>query len=1059
MGTLGRTLWWCAMILCCRLLLAQDGSTGAVSGVVLDPAGARASGAAIKITQTETGTERGALTDADGRFEFQLLTPDSYTLTVSYRQFAPYQPSNVQVDIGSNQRIEIRLEARKETVTVSSQAPMVATQPSGVASVIDESAIQNLPLNGRRFSDLALLSPGVTQDPRGLTSSANGDLAFGGLRGYHTQFLVDGSDNNNAFFAQARGRYRAPYQFSNEVVQEFVVSSNCYGAELAGSAGAVVNVVTKSGENYFHGSGFYYIRDSAFNARPPFVEFKPQDRQQQFGFTVGGPITRDKAFFFAGFDQHVFHVPTVVEFDNGQTVITPVATNGVIPGDYEASDQALVFAAAAKLDSLAGDQRAALVGNAGFAKADVALTPHEHLSARLSTSRYYGSNNVFFDPASPITTFANSNNGKEDVATESASAMLISAISPRWTSHARLQFSRDLQDSTANSSDALEKITGVLDGLGRSNILPRQTNEHRLHLAETLVHSGGRNDWKFGGDVGLVWIRNFFPSQFGGEYIFDPIKVNPFTFIPQEGGLKLTPLRAYAHGVPRFYEQNFGTAVSHPDTHEYAWFAQDAIRVTDHFALNLGVRYELQTFRSDGLAANPLWPGSGKVPANTTNFAPRVGFAYSLGEERPLVFGGGFGLFYALIPEIYTSAVETQNGINSAHLFVQNPNFEQRIEGTVFPEYPNPLVNCAPAATSCAAPANTTGQLTSEVSAFADNFQTPYSEQASASVEREVGGRIALEANYLFVHGVHLIRARDANLPKPAVLSYPVFDDTGTNFLGTFYNVDSFSSWQFTPSFTCPFPPCINPLKRPVPRLGSVNVFESEASSVYHAFSFSVKRRMARGVYLHAAYTWAHAIDDNQDALIAGAPANVQNSYSPKAERGPSVTDQRHRLVFSSVWEPRPFHLEHPTLKAIFNDWRLAEIVTAGSGRPVSARVIGDANQDGNTENDRLPGVRRNSFIGPDYATADLRLSRTLRLGDRVKLDLLVESFNLLNRDNRRVDITDNGFQTSAAQFVNLSTTVNGKHYPASFRTLSSFLKPTSAYAPRQVQIAIKMAF
>lgn len=1058
-GVPGGSGWLWAVLLCSQFTLAQDSSTGALGGTVYDPAGARASGAAVNLAQADTGLERDAVTDSGGRFEIQLLLPGNYTLTVTYLRFAPYQRTGVQVDIGSNQRIEVKLEARKETVTVSGEAPLVETQPSGISSVIEENAIEDLPLNGRRFSDLALLTPGVTQDPRGLTSSANGDLAFGGLRGYHTQFLVDGSDNNNAFFAQARGRYRAPYQFSNEVVQEFVVSSNSYGAELAGSAGAVVNVVTRSGENYVHGSGFYYIRDSAFNARPPFVGFKPQDRQQQFGFTLGGPIKKDKAFFFAGFDQHVFHVPTVVKFDNGQTALTPVATNGRIAGDYEPSDRAIVFAAAAKLDVLAGEQRAALLGNAGFAKADAALTPHEHLSARLSTSRYYGSNNVFFDPASPITNFANSNNGEEDVATESASAILTSAISARWTSHARVQFSHDLQESTANSSDPLQKITGVLDGMGRSNILPRQTSEHRLHLAETLSRSGGRHDWKFGGDVGLVWIRNFFPSQFGGEYIFDPVKVNPFTFVPQEGGLELTPLRAYAHGVPKYYEQNFGTAVSHPDTHEFAWFAQDAIRVSDHFALDLGVRYELQTFRSDGLIANPRWPGSGRVPTDRNNFAPRAGFAYSIGDERPLVVRGGFGLFYALIPQIYTSAVETNNGINSTHLFIQNPNFEQRVEGSIFPQYPDPLVDCPAAATTCAAPQNTTGQLTSDISAFAANFETPYSEQASASVEREIGWRMAVEANYLFVHGVHLTRARDANLPKPVVLSYPVFDDSGTNFLGTFYNVDSFSTWQFTPSFTCPFPPCINPLSRPIAKLGAVNVFESAASSVYHGMTLSLKRRMTRGLYLHAAYTWAHAIDDNQDALVAGAPATVQNSHAPAAERGASVTDQRHRFVFSSIWEPRPFHLEHPTLKAIFDDWRLANIVTVGSGRPVGARVIGDANQDGNTENDRLPGVSRNSFTGPGYATADLRLSRTLHAGDRLKLELLAESFNLLNRDNRRVDITDNGFQTSAAQFVNLSAKVNGKHYPASLRSLSSFLKPTSAYAPRQVQLAIKVVF
>ena len=153
----------------------------------------------------------------------------------------------LHVDVGGTAELEFKLAVAgvKESVTVSGEPPFVETQPSGVSSLIDERAVSELPLNGRRFTDLALLTPGVTQDPRGLTSGSNGDLAFGGIRGFQSSYLVDGGDNNNAFFGQARGRYRAPYQFSNEVVQEFRVSSNAYGAELGRAGGAVVNVVTK----------------------------------------------------------------------------------------------------------------------------------------------------------------------------------------------------------------------------------------------------------------------------------------------------------------------------------------------------------------------------------------------------------------------------------------------------------------------------------------------------------------------------------------------------------------------------------------------------------------------------------------------------------------------------------------------------------------------------------------------------------------------------------------------------------------------------------------------
>src|SRR5262249_48927631 len=159
----------------------------------------------------------------------------------------------------------------------------------------------------------------------------------------------------------------------------------------------------------------------------------------------------------------------------------------------------------------------------------------------------------------------------------------------------------------------------------------------------------------------------------------------------------------------------------------------------------------------------------------------------------------------------------------------------------------------------------------------------------------------------------------DANLPPPVNVEYPVYDSTGTNFLGTYYNVQSFSTWQMTPSFTCPFPPCINPLARPISQLGAIDVFQSAASSVYNCGTLSLRRQMTSGVYFRVAYTYAHAIDDGQDALVAGRPALVQNSYNANAERGNSVTDQRYRFVVSWIVEPKPFHREQEFLGKIFN--------------------------------------------------------------------------------------------------------------------------------------------
>ena len=1070
------------LVLTCSFLLAslapaQDAATGAIHGTVLDPAGAHITQASIVAVNAATGVRYFTTSDAEGRLSIDLLPPGDYTARAVADKMSPQETPPLHVDVGAAVELEFHLTIAgpQENITVSGAPKLVDTQSSAVSTLIDERAIADLPLNGRRFSDLMLLSPGVTQDPRSLTSATNGDLSFGGLRGFQNSFLVDGGDFNNAFFAQARGLYRAPYQFSNEVVQEFRVSTNSYGAEQGRAGGAVVNVITKSGSNHWHGTGLYYIRDSAFGAADAFMTFKPHSRQQQGGGTIGGPIKKNKIFFFGGFDQHYFHVPDVVEFLDGSMQVVPQAGTGpYTPGDYEASDQALVFAAAAQLNTYAGSFPAAQIGNALYSKLDVNLTPRNQLAVRFNSSRYWGSNNVFLDPASPVTYDSISDNGEETVSTETGSVSLISSLTPRLISHLRTQFSRDLRQSYTNTSDTLIKVTDIIDGIGRSDQLPRATREHRAQLAETLSLDTSRHSFKFGGDSLITWIYDFFPSQQSGEYLFDVIKVNPFTFEPQEAGLPLTPLRAYAHAVPHYYLQNFGPAASNPNSNDYAAFAQDTIRVTSHLAVNLGVRWDLQTFTTAGLQSNPLFPPSGEVPFNPHNFGPRAGLAYSLGKTHPLVIRAGYGLFYVRIPQIYNSAIATENGITDSQLFLNNTNFFDHL---VFPTYPNPLVTCSLTASSCNLPSGFTEGVTNEVSAFAPNFVTPRVQQTSLTFEREVADHTTVAISYLYVHGEHLIRALDVNLPNPATLAplggsacnapvkreglctYPIFDSTGSIFQNGFYTVDSFATWQYTQSLTCPFPPCINPLGRPIAQLGSIDEFQSAASSVYNGATLSINRRMSRGTYLRLSYTYAHAIDDGQDALVAGEPATVQNSYQPNAERGPSVTDQRNRFVAAFSVEPRPFHREHQLLGHIFNDWKISSIVTAGSGRPVNATVSGDPNQDGNYDNDRLPGYSRNGFTGPDYSSTDLRLVRKIALAPGYRLEFTADSFNLFNRDNQRVTITTDGLTAEATTFTPYSTYVNGTPYPAYYQQPQDFLKPNAAFAPRQVQLGLKFIF
>jgi len=1023
----------------------QDSSTASLRVVVTDPSGARVRQASVTLS---SGPSRTLATDDRGVAAFAGLAPQEYGLEVEAAGFALYR-RRINLMVGSEGELPVILQVRTtgETVTVRASDDPLETSPAGISSVITQQEIEELPLNGRRFADLALTTPQAVQDPRSLTSTSNGDLAFGGIRGFNTSFIVDGTDDNNGFFAQSRGRLRAPYQFGNETIQEFRVSTNTFGVEQGRSAGAVVNVVTKSGTNTHHGSAFYYLRDGQFAATHPFVRKKYPDKQHQFGFSVGGPIKPDKLYYFAGFDQHIFHVPTVVQFLGGTTAVVAK------PADYEATDQTLVAAAATQLSTLGGQFRSTLNGNAAFAKLDAYLTPRHKLTTRLSVSTYSGANNVFFDGTSPITNFAISGNGEENVRTATVTASLNSTYGARWVTATRLQFAHDDQSSHANSDDVGTRIHDIISGFGRSSILPRSAIEDRVQLAETANYQGARHALKFGGDIHLTSTRNYFPGQAGGFYIFDSIKVNPFTFKPQLAGLTLTPLRAYAHQVPRYYSQDFGAAVSHPDTNEFALFWQDTVRVNERLAITAGLRYDLQTFRQPPLLTSPVIPQAGLMPEDKNNFAPRLGIAASLGDHSdPFVLRGGFGVFYPRIPQIYNSTVELENGTQQ-HLFLDNSLASQRL---VFPSYPHPLQSCLSGTPRCVAPSTVSSFLTTDVSVFAKDFQNPYVMQGSFSLEKRVAPRTDVTLSYLFVGGRHLIRGRDTNLPKPKIISYPVLTADG-KFTGDFLDVTSFGTIQNTVSPSCPIAPCVNDAVRPNPKLGAVTVFESAASSTYHGFTLSVQKRFAQSFSTRLGYTYAKALDDTQDALVAGRPTVVENSLDTKAERALSVVDQRQRFVSSFLTEPSLFGRDHAVLAKIFNDWKFSGIFSAGSGRPLSGHIDGDANRDANTTNDRLPGARRNSFIGPDYFSGEARITRRFHLTEQWRLEATAEAFNVFNHRNDRVDSSDDGFTSTAASFITLTTTIAGKKYPARFQQSTGFLAPTNAYAPRQVQFSLRL--
>jgi hypothetical protein len=317
------TLFLC-LVTAVAVFAQSQATTGNIEGRVLDPKGAAIPGATITATNQQTGLEKTTSSDSEGNYRLILLPPGQYTIRANAQGFSPAESRDVTVTVGGASSLDVKLSVggASETVTVTGETPVVETNRTSVATTINQRSIENLPINGRNFQDFATLSPGVIRDPRG------GDLSVGGQRGTFNSLQVDGVDNNNTFFGQALGRggVRPPYQFSEESVQEFQVNQNGFSAEFGRAGGAVINVVTKSGTNEFHGGAFEYFRDESLNSNDPVTKAnesragRPNKRAalriNQFGGRLGGPIKQNKAFFFFTYDGQRSNVPQVLDVPN-----------------------------------------------------------------------------------------------------------------------------------------------------------------------------------------------------------------------------------------------------------------------------------------------------------------------------------------------------------------------------------------------------------------------------------------------------------------------------------------------------------------------------------------------------------------------------------------------------------------------------------------------------------------------------------------------------------------------------------------------------------------------
>ncbi len=1041
-----------------------------------------------------TADEKSYLTDASGYFRATELQPGTYSVTIRAAGFKDLETKNIVVEVGrlSEIRPQLSVGSATEIITITSQAPEINFTSPDFAPVVNQAAIDNLPINGRRWSNFASLTPGVVANEQGF-----GLLSFRGISVLLNNNTIDGADNNQAFFSEERGRTRAGYSTTQISVQEFQVNTSNYSAEYGRAAGGVVNTVTKSGGNKFHGELFFYDRDNtwgAFNAftKVPMLNsatgqyvstpIKPTDWRKQWGLGIGGPILKNRVFFFFAYDQYRHNFPgTSVASNPAAFFALPSANlptgmscdsiNAIIDPNYNNDINAcrlqsrLALATYAQAQQTYANDVAALTTLTGptartgdqtifFPKIDWQINERNRASFSFNRLRWKS-------PAGLQTQATNTNAirsfGNDYVKVTWGVAKLDTFITSDLVNQFRFQYGRDFeyesnQTPTAYEQQALitpSSVGGIPPDVfitngfnfGTPTILNRGSypDEYRTQFADTITWVHGNHTMKFGADMLRTSERiSNLRLQYGSYSYLD--SANSTGLLDY-----ITDLNARnacgGHSCYNNFQQAFGPSGAAFNTNDYAAFAQDDWKLTPRLSLNLGLRYEYEELPHPIVElANSDIPQSGRLPADHTDIGPRFGFAYDIGGGNKTVLRGGFGMYYGRLinQTIYSALISTgsPNGQNSYFFKSYTPGAP-----TAFPQV------------LFSAPIQQAGGATSaraNAVYFDPNFKLPQVNQADLILERDLGWNTVVQLSWLGSFGRHLPDFVDTNFQAPTkTLVYTVHDFgfKGPLAEGTVIQVPLYSD-------------------RANPNYGSLTDIFSGINSSYNAGVVQVNHRFAHHVQFSGSFTWSHAIDYGQNEQSGSDTNDLYDPTKLKFERGNSIYDIPRRLVLHAV--VRSWWQYGGVTGFFLNGFSVAPIYQQQDGSPYSATttgtapggIIGGINGSGGAS--RILEIGRNNFRRPGKKVGDLRVSKNFTFSDRYRLELLAEAFNIGNHQNF-TGVTTTAYRVGKDAVTKLPVlnyniqTVNNVTSPL-FGTLTNS-NSNFTWTPRQVQLGARFYF